>query len=87
MHLTRDRAAAGPRHAIAGIHAGVGTDLVQVFGDRQRVPHRHPVVHQARHADRRRSQQQFRPRVGIVGIDHLLLEVQPRQAGEQETAQ
>ena len=87
MHLAGDRAAAGARHAVAGIHAGVGTHLVQVLGDRQRVPHRHPVMHQAGHADRRGTQQQFGPRAGIVGCDHLLLEVQPRQPGEQKAAQ
>jgi hypothetical protein len=44
-------------------------------------------MHQARHADGRGAQQQFRTRVGIVGRDDFLLKVQPRQPRQQEAAQ
>ena len=71
----------------AGQQAGLGPDLVEVLGDRQRVPDLRAVVRQARHADRRRQQQQLLARVGVVGRDHHLVELEPGEARQQPAAQ
>ena len=44
VHLAADRAAMRARHAVGRQQAGVGLDLVQVLGDRQRVPDLDAVV-------------------------------------------
>ena len=64
----------------SGSRPALGHDLVQVLGDRQRVPDLRALVRQARHADRRREQQQLLPRVGVVGRDHHLVELEARRS-------
>ena len=60
--------------AVRRQQAGVGANLVQVFGNRQRVPDGGAVVAQARHQDRRRQQQDFGPRRRVIRRGDELLE-------------
>ena len=48
---------------------------------------RAPSCDEARHPDRRREQQQLAARVGVVGRDHRLVEVEPGEARQQPAAQ
>ena len=68
----------GALRLIGRQQAGLGLDLMQILGDRQRVPDLEPVVDQARHQERRRQQQQFGPGRGVVGADMLLVEIEVR---------
>jgi hypothetical protein len=52
------------RGAIPRDEAGVRLELVEVFGDRERVPDLHAVVLEAGDEKRGREQQQLRPRGG-----------------------
>src|SRR5213075_177005 len=85
--LPADRAAMLPLHAIGGQEAGVRHRLVEIFGDRQRVPDGGALVPQARHQDRRRQQQDFGPRRGVVGGGNDLLEGQAGEFREQPASQ
>ena len=78
MHFAADRAAMGALRLIGRQQSGFRADLVQIFGDRQRVPHFEPVMGQAGHQEGRREQQQFGARRRIVGRDMLLLEIELR---------
>ena len=77
----------GARDAIRRAAGRRRADLVQVLGDRQRVPDLRAIVRQAGHADRRRQQQELLARVGVVGRDHHLVEVEPGEARQQPAAQ
>ncbi len=87
MHFAADRAAMRALRPVGRQQPGLRHDLVQIFGDRQRVPHLDAVMGQAGHQERRRQQQQFGAGRGVVGADMLLLEVQPGQLAQQPAAQ
>ena len=87
MHLAADRAAMRARRRVGGQQPGLRLDLVQVLGDRQRVPHLDALVGQARHQDRRRQQQDFLARIGVVGRNHHLLELEAGEPRQQPAAQ
>ena len=87
VHLAADRAAVRAGDAVGGQQAGLRADLVQVLGDRQRVPDLAPSCDEAGHADRRREQQQLLARVGVVGRDHHLVELEAGEARQQPAAQ
>jgi hypothetical protein len=44
-------------------------------------------MHQARHPDRRGTQQQFGTIVEVIGADDLFVKLDPRQPREQEATQ
>ncbi len=77
MHLAGDRAAMRARGQRLRQQAGVGQDLVEIFGDRQRVPDLDAVMGEAGHQEGGRQQQQLGARRGIVAGDGLLLEFEP----------
>lgn len=87
IHLAADRSAMRAGNAVIRHQSGVRLDLVQVLGDRQRVPDPCTVVRQARHPNRRREQQQFLARIDVVGRDHHLAELEPDKTGHQPAAQ
>src|SRR5205807_2069331 len=47
MHLAGDRAAAGARRSARRHQLGLGAELIEVFGDRQRIPDLDAVVGEA----------------------------------------
>ena len=75
------------QNAVIRQQPGVRPDLVEILGDRQRVPYRGAVVPQARHQDRRRQQQDFGPRRRIVRRGDDLVELQPGKLRQQPAAQ
>ncbi|MNN31110.1 hypothetical protein D3C81_1447850 [compost metagenome] len=87
MHLAADSPAVGARDQVVGQQSRLGTNLIEVFGDRQRVPHRHALMAQAGHEDRRRQQQDFGTRRRIFGRHQHFLELQAREPGQQPAAQ
>ncbi len=54
MHFAGNGAAMRARHAIRWQQPGVRQGFSEILGNRERVPHRHPVVHETRHQHRRR---------------------------------
>src|SRR4029077_3906493 len=86
-HLAADGAAMGALRLVGRQQPGLGLDLMQILGDRQGIADLEPVVHQARHQERRRQQQQLGPRRRVVGADMLLLEIEIRHFAQQPTAQ
>ncbi len=87
MHLATDGTAVGARDQIVGQQSRLGTNLIEVFGDRQRVPHRHALMAQAGHEDRRRQQQDLGARRRIFRRHQHFLELQAREPGQQPAAQ
>ena len=87
MDFTADRAAMRPQNAVIRQKPGIRLDLVEILGDRQRIPYGGALVAQARHQDRRRQQQDFGPRRGIVGRGDDLVELQPGKLRQQPAAQ
>src|SRR5262249_20820840 len=78
MHFARDRAAAGAGRALLRNEAGIGADLVEIFGDGERVPDLHAVMGEAWDKKRRRQQQQLGPGRGIVARYLDLVELDSR---------
>ena len=70
-----------------GPQAGLGLQVVQIFGDRQRLPDRQAAMQQHRHAARRRVLADRRLRLGQVERHHDLLEVDAGDPGHQPAAQ
>ena len=87
MHLAADRAAMRARGERLRQQAGLGQDLVQIFGDRQRVPDLDAVMGEAGHQEGRRQQQQFGAGRGVVAGDSLLLEFEAGHLAQQPAAQ
>ena len=87
MHLAADRAAVRARLDVRRQQAGLGLDLVQVLADRQRVPDLDAAVLQRGHQHRGRQQQHLGLHRRVVGRDHLLGEIQPREPAHQPAAQ
>jgi len=85
--LERLAAAMGAGDAVPGIHAGIGIKLVEIFGDRQRVPDAGALVRQPRHQHRWRQQQQLGAIAGIIERDRQLLDLEPGEAAQQPAAQ
>ncbi len=87
VHLARDRAAARAIGPIVRHKLSIGLDLVEIFGDRERVPDLHAFVGEAGHQERRRQQQQFGTCRGVVAARLLLLECEASHLAEQPSAQ
>ena len=82
-----DRAAMRPQDAVVRQQPGIRHDLVEILGNRQRIPYGGALVPQARHQDRCRQQQDFGPRRGIVGRGDDFLELEPGKLRQQPAAQ
>jgi hypothetical protein len=87
MHLARDGTAAGARGAVLRQESGVGLELGEVLGDRQRVPDHDAVVLEAGDEKRWRQQQKLGAARRIVARHHEDVEVQAGHPAQQEAAQ
>ena len=88
VHLAADRAAVrARRRGPTGSRPAFGLDSFR-YSAIASVSHTLiAVVREARHQDRRRQQQDLLARVGVVGRDIDLLELEPRELREQPPAQ
>jgi hypothetical protein len=86
MDFAADRAAMRTRQPVGRQHLRLGEGFVQIFGNRQRIPHAGALMRQARHQHAGAEQQQFRTVIGVM-LHALLLHLQPGQPGQQPAAQ
>ena len=86
MNLAANRAAAGAAHTVGRQQPGLRRDFVQELADGERVPDPGSLVSEAGNQDRRRQQQDFRARGGVVWIDRDLLELDAGEFGHQPSA-
>lgn len=87
VDFTANRPAMRPLDAVGRQQAGIGHDLVEVFGDRQRVPDRSPVMPQAGAPGSTTTTAGFPPRRGVIGSGDDLLEFRPQRFCKQPAAQ
>src|SRR5260370_40094033 len=86
MHFAGDRAAAGARDPLGGNEPGIGLQLVDIFGDGERVPDLDAVMGEAGDEKRRRQQKKLGPRGWVVARRLLLLELETGHFAEQPPA-
>ena len=68
-----------PRHGVGGEQPSCGPELVEVLGDRERVPDHDVAVREARYEERRRKQHQFGATRRIVTRKDVHLQVETRE--------
>ena len=72
---------------VGGQEPDLWFDLIQIFTNRQRVPHLDAVVQERGHEHRWRQQQHFCPHLRVIRRFDVLGEIEPRELGEQSPAQ
>jgi hypothetical protein len=72
---------------VAGQQPRLGTHLVEVLADRQRVPHRHVAVLEAGRQERRGELQQLRAGGGVAGRQLQDLDVEAGEPAQEPSAE
>src|SRR6202008_4873864 len=86
MHLAANRAAVRTCASVGRQQACLRPDLVEVLGDRERVPYLDPLVLEAGHEERWGPQQQLGARRRVVAAHDLLVELEAGHPAKQPTA-
>src|SRR5262249_51517843 len=86
-HFTRDRSTMGARATLCGHELGLGLQFVDIFRNGECVPDLDAVVGETGDEKRRRQQQEFGPRSGVVAGRLLLLELETGHLAKQPAAQ